>query len=267
MAKTVETNGVTLHVEDEGTGAPLVFLHGWSMSGRFFREQLRHFPASHRVLVPDLRGHGQSEKPIAGHTVVNYATDVRGVLVDLDVEKPVLIGWSMGAMVALEYLGRFGGESVAGIVIVDQPPSDFAWDGYEFGAFTLRSLDETNQAIQLDQRSVAEEFAELMFHAPDEDMRAFVVEEILRVPPVVASTILVDQTLRDYRESLVGVDVPALVLFGEDPKLMNPDAGRYLAERIPGARLHTFAHSSHCPFLEEPELFNRTLEEFIATLT
>lgn len=266
MAKSVETNGVTLHVEDEGAGFPLVFVHGWSMSGRFFAEQLRHFAASHRVVVPDLRGHGGSEKTLAGHTVANYAQDLRGALAALGVERPVLIGWSMGAMVAYEYLAAFGGESVAGIVIVDQPPSDFAWDGYAFGAFTLQALDETNQALQLDARAVAEEFAGLMFHEPDEETRAWVAEEILRVPPAIASTILVDQTLRDYREFLARIDVPALVLFGEDAKLMSPDAGRYIADRIPGARLQTFPRSSHCPFLEEPDAFNAALEEFVAAI-
>jgi pimeloyl-ACP methyl ester carboxylesterase len=168
----------------------------------------------------------------------------------------------MGAMVAYEYLRAFGSGSVAGLVVVDQPPSDFAWDGYEFGVITLDTLREMNEQLQLDQAAIVAEFTELMLHAPDEPTMAWMGQEIMRVPPVIASTILVDQTLRDYREFLPQIDVPTLVLFGEDDKFTNPRAGQYIADRIPGARLQTFAHSSHCPFWEESDAFNRAVAEF-----
>jgi pimeloyl-ACP methyl ester carboxylesterase len=156
--------GVTLHVEDVGTGQALVLIHGWSMSGRFFQRQVPTLSRTHRVVVPDLRGHGRSEKVLNGHTVATYASDLHELFTVRDVSRPVLVGWSMGAMVAYEYLKQFGQEDVAGIIIVEQEPSDFAWDGYEFGGFTLRALDEMNQQIQTDQRGLAQGFAELMVH-------------------------------------------------------------------------------------------------------
>ena len=170
----------------------------------------------------------------------------------------------MGAMVGYEYLRAFGPDSVAGLVIVDQPPSDFAWDGYEFGVITLDALREMNEQLQLDQAAVVAEFTELMLHEPDEATMAWMSAEILQVPAAIASTILVDQTLRDYREFLPQIGVPALVLFGEDDKLTSPKAGRYIADRIPGARLQTFPGSSHCPFWEEADAFNQAVAAFAA---
>jgi non-heme chloroperoxidase len=117
MAKQVVANGVALDVEDEGTGPPIVFVHGWSMSGRFFQRQLSGLSRSHRVIVPDLRGHGRSEKATAGHTVANYAADLGDLLDQLGVDRPLMVGWSMGAMVIYEFLERFGMDSVAGVVI------------------------------------------------------------------------------------------------------------------------------------------------------
>jgi pimeloyl-ACP methyl ester carboxylesterase len=233
-------------------------------SGRFFDPQVERLAGRFRVIVPDMRGHGESEKALAGHTVPTYAHDLAAVLDALDVQRAVLVGWSMGAMVAYEFLRAFGSERVAGLVIVDQPPADFAWgEGYAFGLFTPEVLAEAVEGIQTDLAAVGHEWAELMLHAPTPDTVAFFVGEFTKVPPAIAVSILVDQTFRDYREFIPGVDVPTLVAFGGDDKATSPDAGRWIAERIPGARLEIFEQSSHAPFFEEPDAFARALEEFV----
>jgi pimeloyl-ACP methyl ester carboxylesterase len=101
-----------------------------------------------------------------------------------------------------------------------------------------------------------------MLHDPDPEALKWMTAEILQVPPVIGSTILLDQTLRDYREFLPQVDVPTLVLFGEDDKLTSPRAGQYIADQIPGARLQTFPNASHCPFWEESDAFNSAVAAF-----
>ena len=264
MTGQVRVRDVTFSVETAGSGQPVVFIHGWSMSGRFFRRQLEGLSDRFGVIVPDLRGHGASDKVLHGHTVPNYASDLHAILAELSVRRPVLVGWSMGAMVGYEYLRAYGSGGVAALVIVDQPPSDFAWEGYEFGVFTMAELLECSEQLQLDQAAVVDEFTKLMVHKPDEQTLEWMAAEILRVPPAIASTILLDQTLRDYRDFLPQIDVPALVLFGEDDKLTCPRAGEYIAERIPGARLQTFASSSHCPFWEESQAFNDAVASFVA---
>jgi non-heme chloroperoxidase len=260
-------NKVTLHVEVEGHGPAIVLLHGWSMSGRFFELQLGGVLPGHRVVVPDFRGHGRSEKVLHGHTVGNYATDMRLLLEGLGIERPVLVGWSMGAMVALEYVKAFGMGSVAGIVIVDQPPSDLALEGlpYTWGS-TIEQLADSVAALQLDQLSVAVEVANLILHEPAEPATSWIVTEMLQVPPAIASTILVDQTLKDYRGVVSGLSCPTLVVFGRDPRATPPEAGKWISEQIPGSRLEIFEHSSHCPFLEEPDRFNEVLREWTANL-
>jgi non-heme chloroperoxidase len=266
MTEQVRANGVTFSVEAAGSGPPVVLVHGWSMSGRFFQRQLDGLAGRHRVIVPDLRGHGASEKVLHGHTVPQYAADLHEILAGLNVARPVLAGWSMGAMVGYEYLRSYGRDSIAGLVIVDQPPSDFAWEGYEFGVFTMDELRDFSEQLQLDQAGAVAGFTQLMLHKPDEQTLAWMAAEILQVPPAIASTILLDQTLRDYRGFLPEIDVPALVLFGEDDKLTSPRAGEYIAGRIPGARLRTFPASSHCPFWEESGAFNDVIAEFAAGL-
>jgi non-heme chloroperoxidase len=266
MTQQVRVNDVTFSVDEAGGGPPVVFIHGWTMSGRFFRRQLDGLSGRFRVVVPDLRGHGASEKVLRGHTVPQYADDLHAILAELGVRRPVLAGWSMGAMVGYEYLRAYGNGAVAGLVIVDQPPSDYAWDGYEFGVFTMDDLRDTSEQLQLDQAAVVADFTRLMLHKPDDETLEWMAAEILQVPPVIGSTILLDQTLRDYRGFLPQVDVPTLVLFGEDDKLTNPRAGAYIADRIPGSRLQTFPESSHCPFWEESGAFNDAVAAFAAGL-
>jgi len=260
-------NDAALHIEEAGDGPAIVLLHGWSMSGRFFEAQMGGALPGHRVVVPDFRGHGRSEKVLSGHTVDNYAADIHLLLEELAIKRPLLVGWSMGAMVALEYVKAFGDGSVAGIGIVDQAPSDLTLEGLPYtSGTTVEGLAKAVAALQTDQAAVAVTVANLMLHEPTEAVTSWIVSEMLLVPPAIASTILVDQTLKDYREVVSGLRCPTLVAFGRDPKVMPPEAGTWISEQIPGSRLEIFEHSSHCPFLEEPDRFNQVLGEWAASL-
>ena len=264
MGEQLLANGVTLHVTDEGEGRPVVFIHGVMMSSRFFDRQVAHVSRAARFVAPDMRGHGRSEKVLWGHTVENYAADLHELFDARAISRPVLVGWSMGAMVVWEYLKAFGQDDVSGVVIVDQPPSDWAFEDYEFGGITPELLAEFVSGIQMAPEAVAEELAHLMVHEPSEETTAWVVEEILQCPPAVASTILVNQTLRDYRSFLPEIRVPTMVFFGGDDKMTSPRAGEWMASQIPGATLAVFERSSHIPFYEEAEAFNEALDAFVA---
>jgi pimeloyl-ACP methyl ester carboxylesterase len=258
-------NGVELSYLDQGAGQPLLLLHGWSMSGRFFQRQVDALAAGHRVVVPDFRGHGESENVLSGHTVEQYAADVHALATAL--ERPVVLGWSMGAMIAYQYLELAGDGEVAGLVIVDQGASDFIWPDYPEGVFTAEDLAQGNRQLQTDQAGLASEFVDLMLHEPNEETRAWMVEEMLKCPPAIAGSILLDQTIRDNRPAIASVRVPTLVIFGEDPKLMNPAAGRWISEQIPGAVFEVVGASSHCPFYEQPDEFNALVTSFVAGLS
>jgi non-heme chloroperoxidase len=257
-------SGVTLHLTDRGEGRAVVFVHGVLMSSRFFERQVEHFSTGGRMVAPDLRGHGRSEKVLRGHTVETYAKDLGALFAERRIERPVLVGWSMGAMVAWEYLKAFGQESVAGLVVVDQPPSDWAWEGYEFGGITAEVLAHMIDMVQTEPEQLAATFADLMQHEPDPEASAWMVEEITMCPPAIAATILVNQTLRDYRPFLPEIRTPTAVFFGGDEKMTSPRAGEFIAGQIPGASLTVFERSSHLPFWEEPEEFNRALDGFLA---
>lgn len=256
-----------LFYEDHGEGTPVIFIHGVLMSSKFFHKQIPYFKEHYRTIVPDLRGHGKSSKVQAGHTVPAYANDLKEFISKLGVENVILVGWSMGAFVIWDYINQFGTDGIKAISIVDQSPSDFNWPDWDFGAFDLEAISGVMAEVQTNREQFYKGFIGQMLRAePKEEDTQWMLEEMLKLPASVASTIVFNQTVVDYRTTLSNADVPALLCFGRDQKFFPVAAGEYIQARIPGSKLEVFENSSHCPFLEEPEAFNATLDQFIKSV-
>ena len=110
---------VALFYEEAGEGdPPFVFVHGWCCDHSYFAPQFEHFSHKHRVVAVDLRGHGQSDKPQQSYTIETFADDVAWMCGELGLEKPVVIGHSMGGIVVFDLAYRYSALPSA-IVILD----------------------------------------------------------------------------------------------------------------------------------------------------
>ncbi|UFT98589.1 alpha/beta hydrolase [Radiobacillus kanasensis] len=262
---TLEDN-TQLFYEDHGQGQPVLFIHGVMMSSKFFQKQVPYFQKNYRVLTVDLRGHGQSSKVEHGHTVAQYARDMKAFIEQLDLKDVILVGWSMGAFVVWDYINQFGRENIKATTVVDQSPSDYIWPGWDFGAFDFEAIKGVMQAIQEDQHGFNAEFIHGMYkEKPEQAEYDWVLEEMNKLPASIESTIVFNQTAVDYRDTLGNVTVPTLICFGS-VGFFPVEAGAYIQERIPESRLVAFENSSHLLFLEETEKFNQTLDEFFSSL-
>jgi len=115
----VVRDGVKLFYDEAGSGDPaLVFVHGWCCDRSYHAPQFEHFGATHRVITVDLRGHGDSDKPDDGYTIPNFADDVAAVCGALSLNKPVIVGHSMGGAIALSLSVRHP-ELARAIVMLD----------------------------------------------------------------------------------------------------------------------------------------------------
>ncbi|WP_286058957.1 alpha/beta fold hydrolase [Bacillus mojavensis] len=253
-----------LYYETHGSGTPILFIHGVLMSGQFFHKQLSALSANYQCIRLDLRGHGESDKVLHGHTTSQYARDIKEFMCAMELEPAVLVGWSMGAFVVWDYINQFGNDNIRAAVIVDQSASDYQWDGWGHGPFDFDGLKTAMHAIQTDPLPFYKSFINNMFAEPPASTETeWMLAEMLKQPAAISSTILFNQTAADYRESIQNVHVPTLLCFGEDRKFFSIEAGEHLCEHIPNSKLVTFSKSSHCPFLEEPDAFNRTLLSFL----
>ena len=264
----LSVNGAELHYEEAGSGPPLVLLHGVWMSGRCFQPQLEGLADRCHVVALDFRGHGRSEHVHSGHTVAQYARDLHAFLGALELRDPVIVGWSMGALVIWDYVSQFGAIGLRGVVVVDQAPSDYKWPDWPHGFLDFEALCHVMAACQTDRTAVLDDFVPLLFKAepPSAEHAALIREETMRLPDTIASAIIFDQTVQDYRDVLPLVTVPALVVTGRDEKLVSVAAERFVAEQMPNTGLVVLEHSGHCPFLEEPERFNEVLADWIESL-
>lgn len=114
-------DGVRLAFSDTGSGAPpVVLIHGWTCDHTYFAPQREHLAKHHRVVSVDLRGHGESDKPKQAYTISGFADDVAWLCGELGLERPAVIGHSMGGMAALELAVRHPGLPSA-IVACDSP--------------------------------------------------------------------------------------------------------------------------------------------------
>ena len=261
--------GATVAVTDTGSGTPLVLLHGVCMSRHFFGRNIDALAAGHRVVALDFRGHGASPSIEGGHSIAQYARDVRALIEHLDLDGAVLMGWSMGSIVAWDYQRQFAGDTrLAGVVIVSQGPSDLTQPDWPNGIAAPLELGTYLEAAQDDFRGFFSEFVPAMFKTPpSESEQAAMVDAICGIDPNAGTVILADQTLRDLRADIPAMTLPHLLVWGTDEGVIKQASGTWLAENLPSAELHVFEDSGHCPMWEEPERFNALVTAWVAGLS
>jgi non-heme chloroperoxidase len=265
---TFQTSDCKLYYEDEGSGRPVIFIHGMWLTSRFFARQREHFARDYRFIAPDLRGHGRSEKVLHGHTVPTQTRDLRELIEGLDLDDVVLVGWSSGAFCIWEYVKQYGNDRLAGVVVVDEAAADLNRGDWNLGAMDLDGLIGMLEVVQVAHAEMVRgRFVHRLFATPPAPEEIdWMVEEITKIPPVVAAAVAFDEITRDYRKVLSEVDVPALVCHGAHDQMLPVENGTHLAETMPDGRLVIFEKSGHAPFWEEADRFNAELERFIADL-
>ena len=105
----LERDGVALFYEEAGEGEPPILLvHGWCCDHSYFSPQFEHFASrGHRAVAVDLRGHGRSDKPRHGYTMQTFADDLAWICDRIELERPVVVGHSMGGIVAFDLAARY----------------------------------------------------------------------------------------------------------------------------------------------------------------
>lgn len=264
------SDGALMWHTEAGSGVPLVLLHGWRGTSRFWRRNAPELAAAFRVVVPDLRGHGTSTKILSGHAIPQYARDLRELFTHLNLDRPVLAGWSMSGNIAMEYWRQFGSAGVRGIALVDASLAPFAPD--EWNSFRLKAgadaHSENMRLLRNDPERSARAFAASMFGAvkATEEELDWMTDEMSKTPPWIATAIHADFVARNYERLLPDVDVPVAVFSGAfSSESLN--MGRHFTQRVRYGSYYPYPHCGHMPFYEDAATFNRQLAEFCRGLS
>lgn len=263
--RIIRANGIELAVSTWGAedAPPVVLLHGIGSRAESWLPVADGLGREFRAIALDLRGHGHSAKPDAGYLLPDYAADLDAALDALDLERPLVVGHSLGALVALT--GAAGNPGRMGRVVVEDPP--------------LRTAPEIVPAFEGWQRlnaapipDVAAWYAsEHPGWTPEECLRR--AEAICSVHPAVFAELRAEAEANlaagrvERLGALAGIVTPVLVLRG-DPALgsmtLADDAAR-LAEVVPGARIADVPGAGHNLHRERPDRFLAAVVPFLAS--
>ncbi|WP_433781573.1 alpha/beta fold hydrolase [Actinomycetospora sp. CA-101289] len=229
---------IELYYEDHGTGTPVVLIHGYPLDGRSWEKQEAVLlDAGYRVIAYDRRGFGKSSQPSAGYDYDTFAADLDALLTSLDLHDIALVGFSMGTGEVTRYLGTYGSARVAKAVLLapippfllQTPNNPEGVDGSLFDGFI--------DAIRADRHAWMTGFL-TNFYNYDIYAGTRVSEERFRSSwntatsaSAIASVACVPTWLTDFRADLPKIDVPTLVVQGDQDRILPAPA---TGNRLPG---------------------------------
>lgn len=262
--------GITLHVDETGNedGRPILFIHGYTQSRLSWDKQMHSDLADDfRLIAMDDRGHGQSEKPRDAYDDPKlWADDVQGVLDALDLDRPVLVGWSYGGMIISDYLevhgeDRIGGVNLVGAISKLGNEDAFAVIGEDFTSlvpgFESTDVEESAETLETFVRRC-------VYNTPSPQDLYYILGFNAIVPPYVREGLHSRELEHD--DILAALDLPVLITHGEEDTIVLPAAAEEHADLIPNGEISWYPDVGHSPFWESPERFNRELREFINSL-
>jgi pimeloyl-ACP methyl ester carboxylesterase len=248
--------GVALAFEEAGSGEPpLLLVHCWCCDHTFLTPQLQHFGRSHRVVAVDLRGHGESDKPRQDYTLAGFADDLVWLCGQLGVEKPVVVGHSMGGNTVLELAARYP-DFPAAIIMLDSgilPPPPL-----------LDMLKQAGEALRgPDFRQVASDIGKSICLPTDDLERTERLVGIMSSAPqhVMSSAFDHHLLLWDGAAAAAACKVPALYI---GAAMALSDLVRF-RELCPQLVVGQTVGAGHFNNQEVPEQVNAMIERFLAT--
>lgn len=254
-----------LHGDNEGPW--VVLLHGWSGSRRYFDLNIPALSSSCRVLVPDLRHHGDSGRTDHGRHVARLSADLRDLLAALQVMGATVVGTSMGCAVIWSYFELFGKDRMAKAVFVDQAPLQNRVPGWDLGSkgcydeATLRALQAT---LERDLAAVADGNAEGCLSLPlPADVLAVLRSETLRCDPSALGELMADHTQLDWRSLLTRMTLPCLNCVGGTSGVFPVEGCLEVGRLAPDCCSVVFERANHWLYLEMPREFNELLLGFV----
>ncbi|AIG97740.1 putative hydrolase or acyltransferase (alpha/beta hydrolase superfamily) [Archaeoglobus fulgidus DSM 8774] len=255
-------NGVKIYYEVEDGGEPaIVFVHGWTANMNFWREQREYFKGKHRMLFIDNRGHGKSDKPFnrSFYEFDNFVSDLHAAVKDAGFDRFVLVGHSFGTMISMRYCVEHPGR-VEVLVLIG-------------GGARIQSLHRYGYPIgrlfaTLAYGISARIVANMAFGRKAGELRDWGLKEALEnTPKHAALNTLWTLTTVDLRDIAREIEKPTLIVVGKEDALLPVSKSEELSRLIKNSKMVIVPDAGHCVMLEQPEIVNRVLEEFIHTFS
>lgn len=263
--KTQTVNGIELAFVDQGSGTPVVLVHGFPLDHTMWNAQIDALSESCRVIVPDLRGFGQSGVSDGTVTMQQFAGDLASLLDGLEIGQPVVLcGLSMGGYVALQFWQKYRSR-LRGLILCDTRAVS---DTPEMAAARLEMAE---RVLREGPAPLVEGMTPKLFAQTTAQAQPEMVDSLRRVmmdssPKGIAAAARGMAQRPEMVSRLAEIDCPTLVIVGERDAISTLDEMRTIARAIPHARFVEIAGSGHMSPMERPAEVSAAILEFLGGL-
>jgi non-heme chloroperoxidase len=271
MPNITTKDGTEIFYKDWGTGQPIVFSHGWPLSGDDWDNQMLYFlDKGFRVIAHDRRGHGRSSQSWQGNDMDTYADDLAALTQALDLKDAVHVGHSTGGGEVARYIGRHGSARVAKAVLIGAVPPIMVKTAANPGGLDMAVFDGIRAGVAGNR---AEFYRDITMPFYGYNREGAKVSEGIRQHwwlQGMAGSIKAHYDCvkafseTDFTEDLKKIDVPTLIMHGDDDQIVPiADSALLSAKLVPGAQLKVYKGLPHGMCSTHPEIINPDLLAFI----
>lgn len=268
-------DGEKIHLKISGSGSPLVMLHGWTASHQEWFPFLDSLHGQHTVYRWDARGHGGHDlTQTTGPSVERMARDLQNLLDHYQLDKVAAVGHSMGALTLWQYLRDFGSSRLEKVCFIDQSPKLMTDDSWDHGIYGDFGEDKSADLMARLEADFAEGVLTLAALGLNERARTKYLENAkgwersrawlrtLQPAPLISCW----RTLiaADYRDVLPKIDIPSLLIYGDESNFYELRTAQHVASQIPNAILKVYERADHSPHQWHRERFCQDLLSFLA---
>lgn len=263
---------VDLYYEVQGSGKPVILIHGWPLSGRSWEAQLPALvEAGYQVITYDRRGFGKSSQPWEGYDYDTLAQDLKLLMEALDLKDTAIVGFSMGGGEVARYLGKYGSDRVSKAVLAAAvPPYLYKADDNPDGGLEESDIQGFLASVREDRIAFLHDFTKNFFTPKDgtllvsKPMRIYNRDIAAFASPKATYDCVKAFGYTDFREDLKAFDVPTLVIHGDSDQVVPFEAsGQRSHDMIADSQLHIIEGGPHGLNLTHAEEFNDVLIGFL----
>jgi non-heme chloroperoxidase len=271
MDMIVMKDGTPIYFKDWGSGRPIVFSHGWPLTADAWDAQMIFLASQgYRVIAHDRRGHGRSGQPWNGNDMDTYADDLATLIEHLDLKDATLVGHSTGGGEVAHYIGRHGTKRVAKAVLIGAVPPVMVKSATNPGGLSIDVFDKIRENVLSNRSQFYKDLAMPFYgyNRPGSKPSQGVIDSFWAqgmLGSIKGQYDCVKQFSEvDYTEDLKKIDVPTLILHGDDDQIVPiDDAGRLSAKIVRNATLKVYAGAPHGMCTTRADEVNADLLNFV----